>query len=431
MKVFRKVTPGANPDITVHAELTRAESEHIAALYGWLEATDPARPGRRGAPARDAPGVPAHRHRRLRARAGQRPVAVRRRQDWRTPTRRTPAVTSPPRRPGSARRCARCTRRCAPTSRPRPAPPSATAELAAQMADRLDAAIARRARPGAARRRAAHGVRPGRLARTGSTSSRSTATCTSARRCAPRRAGRSSTSRASRPSRWPSASCPDSPWRDVAGMLRSFDYAPRVVERAMTEGERPADDAHDFAQEGGAMGRTEQEPLPDRLRRWGAQLGRTDLAGRVRRGQGRLRDRLRDPQPPDLARRPAPGRGEDRSRMTPTPHPHHRSPSPPTSSPCSSRGEHGSPHAILGPHPHDGGVTVRAFKPLARTVVVRHGDGTALPARARARGHLGRRPPGRRRARTTGSRSPTTTGPRTPSTTPTASCRPSARWTCT
>ena len=38
-------------------------------------------------------------------------------------------------------------------------------------------------------------------------------------------------------------------------------------------------------------------------------------------------------------------------------------------------GRHGHPHAILGPHPHDGGVTVRVFKPLASSVVVRH-DGT-------------------------------------------------------
>ncbi|HRD60671.1 MAG TPA: 1,4-alpha-glucan branching protein GlgB [Nocardioides sp.] len=40
------------------------------------------------------------------------------------------------------------------------------------------------------------------------------------------------------------------------------------------------------------------------------------------------------------------------------------------------RGEHGSPHSILGPHPHDGGVTVRALKPLAQRVSARHGDGT-------------------------------------------------------
>ena len=38
MKVFRKLTPGRNPDVEIHEALTRAESEHVAALYGWLEA---------------------------------------------------------------------------------------------------------------------------------------------------------------------------------------------------------------------------------------------------------------------------------------------------------------------------------------------------------------------------------------------------------
>jgi maltokinase len=40
MKVFRKVTPGVNPDVAVHDVLTRAGSEHIAALYGWLDVLD-------------------------------------------------------------------------------------------------------------------------------------------------------------------------------------------------------------------------------------------------------------------------------------------------------------------------------------------------------------------------------------------------------
>jgi maltokinase len=40
MKVFRKITPGINPDISVHEVLTRTGSEHVAALYGWLDWVD-------------------------------------------------------------------------------------------------------------------------------------------------------------------------------------------------------------------------------------------------------------------------------------------------------------------------------------------------------------------------------------------------------
>jgi maltokinase len=40
LKVFRKITRGENPDITTHRALTEAGSTHIAALYGWIEAQD-------------------------------------------------------------------------------------------------------------------------------------------------------------------------------------------------------------------------------------------------------------------------------------------------------------------------------------------------------------------------------------------------------
>ncbi len=40
LKIFRKITPGANPDITTHEALTLADSTDVAHLYGWLSHGD-------------------------------------------------------------------------------------------------------------------------------------------------------------------------------------------------------------------------------------------------------------------------------------------------------------------------------------------------------------------------------------------------------
>jgi maltokinase len=39
LKMFRKVAPGRNPDIEVHEALTHAQVDKVAALYGWISAS--------------------------------------------------------------------------------------------------------------------------------------------------------------------------------------------------------------------------------------------------------------------------------------------------------------------------------------------------------------------------------------------------------
>ena len=66
--------------------------------------------------------------------------------------------------------------------------------------------------------------------------------------------------------------------------------------------------------------------------------------------------------------------------MTTQTRPTAASPVPSTSSTCSSRGEHGNPHAVLGPHPHDGGVTVRVSSRSPHASPSVHGDGGVAPS---------------------------------------------------
>lgn len=45
---------------------------------------------------------------------------------------------------------------------------------------------------------------------------------------------------------------------------------------------------------------------------------------------------------------------------------------------AAAEGRHGHPHALLGPHPHEGGTTVRVVRPLADTVTVTDASGTVV-----------------------------------------------------
>jgi len=246
MKVFRKVTPGPNPDITVHVELTKAESEHIAQLYGWLEATDPANPD--GEPlqlamlqqflrtATDGFELALASVRTLFADA----------QDGDLHASESGGDFAPEAtRLGEALREVHAALRSHFPAESRPA--AATAELAALMADRLDAAmlVVPELAPYAASLRKVFG-RVGSLDGLEVQQIHGDLHLGQTLRTA---VGWKIVDFEGEPAK-PLAErqLPDSPWRDVAGMLRSFDYAPRVVERTMTEGEPTGDDASHFSE---------------------------------------------------------------------------------------------------------------------------------------------------------------------------------------
>ncbi len=51
MKLFRRITPGVNPDIEIHEALTRSGTRSVAELFGWVELASP------GADAADEPPI--------------------------------------------------------------------------------------------------------------------------------------------------------------------------------------------------------------------------------------------------------------------------------------------------------------------------------------------------------------------------------------
>ena len=308
MKVFRKITPGTNPDIAVHEVLTRAGSDHVAALLRLARGEGAGRRRRRGGPPapRDAPAVPAHGERRLGPRAGQRPEPVHRG------------------RPARRRGGRRLRRRVRPAGhRARRDPRDARRELPAGRAHARRGDRAGRRHAPAAGRRAGDRARRSRSTPAGC-GRRSTTCAGSARLPVQQIHGDLHLGQTLRTVRgWkivdfegepakPLAERqrPDSRWRDVAGMLRSFDYAPRVVERAASEHDPVGDEQRQYrAAEWSARNR--QAFLEAYAGR--APLGRRGGPARgVHRGQGHLRSRLRDPQPSVVGVHPDGGHRPDR-----------------------------------------------------------------------------------------------------------------------
>lgn len=232
MKVFRKITPGVNPDIQVHDVLTRAGSDHIAGLYGWLDWVDEAADEGRGTTmqlamlqqflrtASDGWDLAVSSARNLFAEA-----------DLHAHEAGGDFAGEAARLGEALREVHAVLAEHFPTER---RGPEAAAELADAMTARLDAALQvvpelaphadtlratydrLRALPGLTVQQVHGDLHLGQTLRTS--------------------LGWKIVDFEGEPAK-PLADrlLPDSPWRDVAGMLRSFDYAPRVVERSFAQ----------------------------------------------------------------------------------------------------------------------------------------------------------------------------------------------------
>lgn len=237
LKLFRKITPGANPDITVHDALTRSGSEHVARLYGWVEAGDlhlgmlqqflrTAIDGWDVAltsvrdlyadpefAARDAGGD-------FSGEAGRLGEALREVHE----ALRTELPTDPGTVPGGAELAASMSARLDAALRIVP-------ELAAHESRLRSAFSALGALPAVSVQRVHGDLHLGQTLRTA--------------------LGWKIVDFEGEPAKPLSERVlPDSPWRDVAGMVRSFDYAPHVVERQQPDlGSHDAEERHLRARE--------------------------------------------------------------------------------------------------------------------------------------------------------------------------------------
>ena len=320
MKVFRKITPGVNPDIRVHDVLTRAGSDNIASLFGWLDWIDREEGEEAGGTGTTVQLAMLQQFLRTASDGWDLALASARNLFAEADLHAHEAGGD---FAGEASRLGEALRDVH-TVLAEHFPVEVRDAGATGGARRRDD---RPARGGAARSYPSSRRTPTRCVRsttgsaawTASRSSRSTATCTSAR-----------------PSRtslgWKIVDFEGEPAKPLAERLlpglavarRRRDAALlrlRAARRVAGAGRARPERRAAAGLPHRRVGAPQPQPLPGRLRRRRDRPRAADPAGRLRRRQGRLRDRLRDPQPSDLGGHPTRGRGKDRSQ--------HEHPGPP------------------------------------------------------------------------------------------------------